>query len=422
MSYGKEVDPYGNTWNRDPNGGYHLSALASGNPENSYTDSNGLTWYRDPNGGWHLSTEVSGFQNDGSETVNAKSIYSDGGLITSDGKGTLSVKDILVNGTSLSGNYLEKDFNSNQNITLNGYTFGVFNDSDNTIGSLIGSSSDTKTTTVKLRNGTSNDYDIQITSSGGTDGTNGLGQLNITAKSVVISPIDDTDNSNQVATTKYVQDNLAKYTDTTDLNTALSEYLKSTDAASLYVPLSDTSYVFKTGSNSVTVNTSGVDVESSNISLNSSVIKLSDLPTTDPKVDGAIWIDNGFVVMSGSNASLYLEKQAHIISFATTSPNSLEVLSIFTADASYQIPANFVGSIASVGTPPSESYIIDIEVNNSSIGNITISTSGTATFSTTSTTYISIKEGDVISIVAPSTTDPSIKNISLNILLNVILG
>lgn len=422
MSYGKEVDPYGNTWNRDPNGGYHLSALASGSPENSYTDSNGLTWYRDPNGGWHLSTEASAFQNDGSETVNAKSIYSDGGLVTSDGKGTLSVKDILVNGTSLSGNYLEKDFNSNQNITLNGYSFGVFNDSDNTIGSLLSSSSDTKTTTVKLRNGTSNDYDVQLISSGGTDGTNGLGQLNITAKSIVISPIDDTDNSNQVATTKYVQDNLAKYTDTTDLNTALSEYLKSTDAASLYVPLSDTSYVFTTGSNSLTVNTSGIDLESSSITLNSSVVKLSDLPTTDPGVDGAIWLDNGFVVMSGSNASLYLEKQAHIISFATTSPNSLEVLSIFTADASYQIPANFVGSIASVGTPPSDSYVIDIEVNHSSIGNITISTSGTATFSTTSTTYISIKEGDVISIVAPSDTDPSIQNISLNILLNVILG
>lgn len=415
MSYGKEVDPYGNTWDRDPNGGYHLVALASGNPKNSYTDSNGLTWYRDPNGGWHLSTEASGFKNDGSEVVNAKSIYSDGGLITSDGNGTLSVKDILVNGTSLSGNYLEKDFSAKQNLTLNGYTFGIFNDTNDNIGALIGTSSDTKTTTVKLRNGTSNDYDVQITSSGGTEGTNGLGQLNITAKSIVISPIDDTDNSNQVATTKYVQDNLVKYTDTVDLNTILSDYLKSTDAASLYVPLSDISYEFKIGSNSLTVDSTGIN-------LDSSVIKLSDLPTSDPEVEGAIWVDDGFVVMSGSNASLYLERTAHIISFATTSPNSLEILSIFTSDSNYQLPLNFAGSVASVTTPPAASYVLNVEQNNSSIGTITISTSGAATFSTTSTTYTSIKKGDVISIVAPATTDASIKNISLNILLNVILG
>lgn len=415
MSYGKEVDPYGNTWDRDPNGGYHLTALSSGNPGNSYTDSNGLTWYRDPNGGWHLSQEASGFINDGSEVLNAKSIYSDGGLIASNGSGTLSVKDILVNGTSLSGNYLEKDFSANQNLTLNGHNFGIFNDKNYNIGALIGTSSDTKTTTVKLRNGTSNDYDVQITSSGGTDGTNGLGQLNITAKSVVISPISDSDNSNQVATTKYVQDNLVKYTDTADLNTTLSEYLKSTDAASLYVPLSDTSYEFKTGSNTLTVDTTGIN-------LNSSVVKLSDLPTTDPEVTGAIWVDNGFVVMSGSDANLYLVRTAHIISFATTSPNSLEVLSIFTSDTNYQIPANFNGSVASVTTPPSASYILDVELNNSSIGTITISTSGIATFSTIATTYTSIKEGDVISIIAPATTDASIKNISLNILLNVILG
>ena len=415
------IDDNGNRYERDPNGGYHLEKLTSGSTDGSWTDNYGTKWYRDPNGGYHLDplggTDPSkDFINDGTETVNAKSINSDGGLITSDGNGTLSVKDILVNGTSLSGNYLDKNFQNNQNLILNGYQFGLFSDSTSKLGYIQGSSSSTDTNFLKFRNNTSNDYDVSIVTSGGTDGTNGQGSINITAKSVVISPISDTDNSNQVATTAFVQDNLKNYTKESEM----VNYLTKSDAQGLYVPLSTTSYTFTcTPNTTMSLDGNDINLTSSNISLLSKVIKFTDIPTTDPNITGAIWSDNGFIVMSGSKADDYLKKTAHIIAFATTPPTSSEIISVFVSDTNYTIPANFEGSAVSVGNSPETEYTFTVEQNYSSVGTIVISTSGNITFKSN---LITISEGDTISIVGQETPDNNIKNVSINLLLNQTIG
>lgn len=426
------TDKYGNVYARDPNGGFHVESVSTTLPNGSWTDDNGITWYRDPNGGYHLTpSNPNDFVNDGSSVLNAKSIYSDGGLITSNGSGTLSVKELLVNGTSLSGNYLEKSFSAEQDLLLNGYQFGIYSDSTKKLGSIISSSSSTNTNTIEFVNNTGNQYDASIVVSGGTSGTNGEGTVNLTAKNFYISPVNDSDNSNQVSTTKYVQDNLANYLPLTTFNSDIANYLTKADAVASYVPLSTTNYTFSCTPNTTMIlnGTSITDTSptitlsaSTTLSLNSPLVKMSSLPTTDPGISGALWNDNGFVVMSGSNADSIIKKYAHIIAFATTPPSSSEIISVWVADQTYYLPANFVGSAVSVEVPPETNYTFSIQQNYTTIGTIIISTSGTVTMSTTSQTAITLSSKDTIAIVGQDTAVTNMKNITINLLLNQTLG
>lgn len=318
-------------------------------------------------------------------------------------KGLADLKTTIEDEFSgLTGNYLPLDFNSDQTINLNNNNL-VFKNTNGIGPSFeMGIDSDLSNSYFNFQNNNGNTYDARLIFSGGVSGTNGLGTINVAAKNVYITSPDVSDNSDQVASTKYVQENLSKYTTTSDLS---SNYLLKNDAASLYVPLSTTSYNFSTNPNSLVVDTTG-------ISLNSATVKLADLPTTDPDIPGVLWNDRGFVVVSGENTDYRANRNARMVAFVTTAPTSEEVISMFVSDWNYTIPVNFDGTYGSVDVAPSTSYTLTVNKNSTKIGTITIGIDKSFTYNLTAEVDISI--GDVIELIAPEEVDSNIKNLVLN--------
>ena len=66
------------------------------------------------------------------------------------------------------------------------------------------------------------------------------------------------------------------------------------------------------------------------------------------------------------------------------------------------IPADMAGSAGGVGTNPTATYDIDVQDDGVSIGTISVSTGGVATFSTSGGTAKSVAAGSEITFVAPA--------------------
>lgn len=97
--------------------------------------------------------------------------------------------------------------------------------------------------------------------------------------------------------------------------------------------------------------------------------------------------------------------------FFTTTPSSLEPLLFYTPCETINLSSNFAGSVASTAIPPTATYILNVRKNGVSVGNITIATSGSATF--TSTGPVTLTTSDQLSVVAPVTVDATIQNVSI---------
>jgi hypothetical protein len=78
-------------------------------------------------------------------------------------------------------------------------------------------------------------------------------------------------------------------------------------------------------------------------------------------------------------------------------------LRIFTESVTFL--NNFNGSQGKAGMAPSATYILSVFKNTTAVGNITIGTTGNATFSFTSGSSLTFVPGDVLKVIAPSTTD-----------------
>lgn len=101
---------------------------------------------------------------------------------------------------------------------------------------------------------------------------------------------------------------------------------------------------------------------------------------------------------------------SRIISFFVSfTPDASEVLLLYPILEATTLPDDFSGSVGRVLTNPTSSFVIDVQKNGSSVGTITISTSGVFTFNTTGTT-VSLVSGDYLTFVAPATPDATIKN------------
>lgn len=79
------------------------------------------------------------------------------------------------------------------------------------------------------------------------------------------------------------------------------------------------------------------------------------------------------------------------------------------------LPANLAGSLGIVGTNPTASFVLKIEVDSIQIATVTIGTTGSFTFSTTGGTSQSIPAGSVLTLVGPNPSDASIANMALTI-------
>lgn len=79
-----------------------------------------------------------------------------------------------------------------------------------------------------------------------------------------------------------------------------------------------------------------------------------------------------------------------------------------------EIPDNFAGSNADVRTNPSSSTDFTVQVNSTTVGTITIGTSGTVTFDTTAG-GLSLVAGDTLSITPPGSADATLAGVAFSI-------
>ena len=100
--------------------------------------------------------------------------------------------------------------------------------------------------------------------------------------------------------------------------------------------------------------------------------------------------------------------------YKATSPGSSEVIGRYVFTRNVVIPADFAGSQGSVGANPSSTFVLDVELDGSPIGTITISTGGAFTFDNSASKY-GAGAGSVLEVKAPSTTNGSIARIALTL-------
>ena len=83
-------------------------------------------------------------------------------------------------------------------------------------------------------------------------------------------------------------------------------------------------------------------------------------------------------------------------------PTATQLIGLYTFERAATFPANFSGAYGDVATTnPGSNYAIDVKLNGSSIGTITISSAGAFTFATSGGTTKAVAAGDLLTFVAP---------------------
>lgn len=131
------------------------------------------------------------------------------------------------------------------------------------------------------------------------------------------------------------------------------------------------------------------------------------------KIDGTNynteWVDQ---TGGGGGSSSYDMR----FGFSTT-PTSNQILDTVQIVRELELPADMAGSIAKVGVNPTAAFVMDLKDDGVTIGSISISTSGVATFTTTSGTAKTIAVGSQLTLVAPSTVDATVAQMSMTLLM-----
>ncbi len=150
---------------------------------------------------------------------------------------------------------------------------------------------------------------------------------------------------------------------------------------------------------------------------------ITDLPTTDPSIAGALWNYNGVVRISGITPSTATRA---VSGFFTSTPTANETLLLYPAIESITFGANFTGSFGKMGINPTASFVLTVYKNptftgllitgGTVIGTITISTGGVFTFATTGGTSQSLAAGDLLGVKGPSTPDTTAACAAYNLL------
>lgn len=96
-------------------------------------------------------------------------------------------------------------------------------------------------------------------------------------------------------------------------------------------------------------------------------------------------------------------------------PTSSQVVLRFVAVRPFTFPVGLSGSKGKAGTAATAQTVFDIQVNAISKGSITFAAAGTVpTF--TFTSAVNIVEGDLVTVIAPSSADSSIAGIAVTLL------
>ena len=102
--------------------------------------------------------------------------------------------------------------------------------------------------------------------------------------------------------------------------------------------------------------------------------------------------------------------------FNASTLTASQIIANIEVARSITIPDDFAGSQCYVGTLPSDgNWVISIAKNGSTIGNVTITTGGTITFSTTGMSAETLVAGDRLTFTGPATPDSTGANIGITI-------
>jgi hypothetical protein len=93
-------------------------------------------------------------------------------------------------------------------------------------------------------------------------------------------------------------------------------------------------------------------------------------------------------------------------------PGASQTLLRYTAARAIAFPNNLVGSVCSVGTNPTSTATLTIKKNGTSVGSISIATSGAATFTSSG---FSLASGDVLTITAQASPDATLADPSVTL-------
>lgn len=113
--------------------------------------------------------------------------------------------------------------------------------------------------------------------------------------------------------------------------------------------------------------------------------------------DGSVWAE---IVGGGSN---YYDVE---VGFDVT-PTSDEVVTTRALAREVTFPADFSGSIGSIATNPTSTMVLLVKDDGTEIGQVSISTSGAFTFTTSSGTAKTVAAGSILTFVGPTTADAS---------------
>lgn len=93
-----------------------------------------------------------------------------------------------------------------------------------------------------------------------------------------------------------------------------------------------------------------------------------------------------------------------------------QVILIFKFPRAANFAGNFSGSVCKVGINATATTVLDVQKNGSSIGSISIATSGVATFTTTAGAAQSFAINDYLTIVGAATADTTLANVGVTFL------
>lgn len=96
-------------------------------------------------------------------------------------------------------------------------------------------------------------------------------------------------------------------------------------------------------------------------------------------------------------------------------PEAAAIVFIFTAVRAVTLAANFAGSYGSVGTNPTSTADYTVKNGATTIGTVSISTSGVFTFTTVSGTSKSLAAGDRVTITAPTSQDATLSDVGFTL-------
>lgn len=133
---------------------------------------------------------------------------------------------------------------------------------------------------------------------------------------------------------------------------------------------------------------------------------------------GKVWIVQKGVNMVAVSAIYSGTSPYDVGVFFPGTPTVTQLLARHVAARAFTLPGNFAGSVGHINANPTASFAIDVKVQSTTVGTITISTLGVFTFTTVAGAAVNVAIGERISFFGPSPVDATAADIAFTLIGN----